>query len=195
MGFKILQALIRGFLHLIFRYRVEGKENIPENRGAIIAMNHRSYWDVVFAGAVMPKKLRYMAKSELFKNWLFGGLIKALGAFPIERGRGDIGAIKTSLEILDNGNLMLIFPEGRRVRNREHIKAKSGVSLIALKAQAPIIPVYISGEYKLWNKITVKIGEPIEFSDYYDKKVDTALLQKLADGVLSSVYALEVKND
>lgn len=195
MGQKIITGILRVFLHLAFRYRVEGKENLPSCGGAIVAFNHRSYWDVIFAGVTSRRPLRYMAKSGLFKNPIFGWFITKLGAFPVQRGKGDIGAIKSALSILKGGNLMLIFPEGRRVLDGSHVKAKSGVALIAIKAQVPVIPVCICGKYGFMRKITVKIGKSISFEEYYDQKVDANTLQELSDGILNNIYALEAKND
>lgn len=192
MGYKILQILLKGFLHISFKCERIGVENIPSDGGAIVALNHRSYWDVVFAGSFLKRPLRYMAKSGLFENPLFGWLITKLGAFPVQRGKGDVGAIKSALKILKGGDVMLIFPEGKRVFGGEHTKAKSGVALISIMARVPVIPVCISGDYKFRHKITVNIGTPIEFSEYYTKKPDGEELQKIADNVLETIYNLEV---
>ena len=97
MGFKIVRVLVRLFLLFAFRIKVTGKENMPVDGGAVVVINHRSNWDVVIAGIASPRQLGFMAKSELFKNKLLGGLITALGAFPVQRGKGDIGAIKAAL--------------------------------------------------------------------------------------------------
>ncbi len=195
MLYKVVSKILKGFLHIVFRVRISGMENIPKDGGAIVAFNHRSYWDVPFAGSMVKRPLRFMAKSGLFKNPIFGGFIKKCGAFPVQRGKGDIGAIKSALKILNEGNLMLIYPEGKRVLNGERVKAKSGVALIAQKAKVPVIPICISGKYTLFNKIYFNVGEPIDFSEYYDEKLDAVKLQELSDDVLNSIYALEVKND
>ena len=193
MGYKILQALMRGFLHIVFGFRAEGLENIPREGGVIVALNHRSYWDVVFAGAIIRRPLRYMAKSGLFKNPVFGRLITKLGAFPIERGKGDIGAIKGALKILKSGNVLLIFPEGRRVLDGSHIKAKPGVAMIATMAKAPVVPICISGKYRIRHKITFSIGKPIDLSNGLEKRPDSAALQEMANDVMDAVYAMEVR--
>ena len=193
MGHKLLQVLLRGFLHLLFRYRLQGLENIPAEGGAIVALNHRSYWDVLFAGSIIRRPLRYMAKSALFKNPLFGWLITTLGAFPVQRGKGDIGAIKSALGILNSGNIMLIFPEGKRVLDGSHIKAKPGVALIATAAKVPVVPICISGKYKLWHKITFKIGEPINLSEGLEKRPDSGKLQEMSDRVMNAIYSMEVR--
>lgn len=194
MGFKIIQALMRVFLRLCFRYRIEGTENIPSEGGAIVALNHRSYWDVVFAGACVDRPLRYMAKSTLFDNPVFGCLITKLGAFPVERGKGDVGAIRSALKILRDGNLMLIFPEGKRVRNGERVKAKSGVALIASMANVPIVPICIDGEYKFFGKIKFKIAPPIDLNAKYGRKLTSAQLQEGADEALNTIYSMEESN-
>ena len=133
-----------------------------------------------------------MAKADLFKNKLFGGLIKKLGAFPIQRGRGDIGArYKGAFSILKNNDAMLIFPEGHRIKNGKRVKAKLGVSMIAVYAKVPVIPLCISGEYKPFHKVTVTFGEPITFEEYYGKKPDNETLQMLADEVMQTIYSFD----
>ncbi len=191
MIYKTVHALLKGFLHIAFSCRCVGAQNIPETGGAIVALNHRSYWDVVFAGSFLKRPLRYMAKSGLFKNPLFGGLITKFGAFPVQRGKGDVGAIKSALKILSAGDVMLIFPEGKRVLDGERVRAKSGVALISIMAKVPVIPICISGEYKFRHRITVNVGKPIEFKEYYSKKPGSQALQEMADGVLDAIYALD----
>ncbi len=192
MGHRIVQALVRGFLRVVFSCKTEGLERVPSEGGAIIALNHRSYWDVVFAGAFVRRPLRYMAKASLFDNPLFARLITSLGAFPIQRGRGDIGAIKSALGILKSGNVMLIFPEGRRVLDGSHIKPKPGVALISSAADVPVVPVCISGRYRFRHRITIRAGEPIYPPKGDAKRPGGQELQKMADNIMDSVYAMEV---
>ena len=170
MLYKFLSGLAKGVTHCIFRVKVVGKENVPKDGGMILAVNHKSNWDPIFAGAYCPRPLRFMAKADLFKNKLFGGLIKKLGAFPIQRGRGDIGAIKGAFSI---------------------VKAKLGVSMIAVYAKVPVIPLCISGEYKPFHKVTVTFGKPITFEEYYGKKPNNETLQTLADEVMQTIYSFD----
>jgi len=189
--YRFARALIKLFLKLIFRVKVVGSENVPESGGAILAINHTSNWDVLVVGTATPRLIRYMAKSEMFKNKLMAKLFRSLGAFPVQRGRGDVGAIKTALTVLNRRHILLMFPEGKRVRNNVRTEAKAGVAMIAVKAQVPIIPVRIVGDYKLFSKVTVIYGDLIEFSDYYDKKVTMNELQQLSNDVLDTIYNLE----
>ncbi len=192
MGHRILQTLVRGFLRIVFSCRVEGSDNMPAEGGVIVALNHRSYWDVVFAGSFVRRPLRYMAKAGLFKNPIFGRLITALGAFPVQRGKGDIGAIKSALGILKSGNVLLIFPEGKRVLDGSREKAKPGVAMIASMAKVPVVPICISGKYKFRHRITFSIGAPIYFPDGA-KRPGGEELQQMADRIMDAVYAMEVK--
>ena len=185
MFYKIVLALVRFAVFFVFRVKTVGKKNVPKNGGVIIAYNHRSYWDPVMAGITNPRKLRFMAKEELFKNKLFGGLIKSLGAFPISRGRGDLGAIKGSLKILGDGEAMLIFPEGRRVRDGSQPKVKPGVAAIAHRAKVPVIPASIAGEYKWMRKITVTYGEPVYLD--FDRKLTAEETQSAADDIMARI--------
>lgn len=190
MLYFFLSGIAKGITHCIFRVKVVGRENVPKDGGMILAVNHKSNLDPVFAGAYCPRKLRFMAKSDLFKNKLFGGLIKKLGAFPIQRGKGDIGAIKGAFSILKNEDAMLIFPEGHRIKNGKRVKAKVGVSMIAIHAQVPVVPLCIGGEYKLFHKVTLTFGKPMTFEEYYGKKPDNEILQTLADDVMQTIYSL-----
>ena len=183
--YKVALVIVRFVMLFIFRLKIEGKENVPKEGGVIIAYNHRSYWDPVVAGTTSGRKLRFMAKEELFKNKFFGGLIKSLGAFPITRGRGDIGAIKGALKILKEGSAMLIFPEGKRVRDGKKVKAKPGVAAIAHRARVPVVPASIKGEYKWMHKITVTYAEPVYLD--FGNKMTAEETQAAADNILEKI--------
>lgn len=179
---------MRFVLFFAFRVRRKGIENVPKEGPVILAFNHTSNLDPVVAGITSPRQLNFMAKSELFKNKLFGGLIKRLGAFPVHRGRGDVGAIKTAFKIFENNGVMLIFPEGGRVKPGQRVKAKPGVALIAQRSGVPVVPVHIIGEYKWMHKISVCYGKPIDFCKYKGRKLTGDEIQELADNVLEEIY-------
>ena len=185
MFYNIALWILRVVLIFVFRTKTVGSENIPKEGGVIVAYNHRSYWDPVVAGLTCPRKLHFMAKEELFKNKFFGGLIKSLGAFPISRGRGDLGAIKGSLKILAEGETLLIFPEGRRVRDGSRPKVKPGAAAIAHRAKVPVIPASIAGDYKWMHKITVTYGEPVYLD--FDRKLTAEETQSAADDIMARV--------
>lgn len=190
MLYNIAVVIVRIILVFVFRIRVRGSENLPKSGGVILAFNHRSNFDPVIAAITSTRKLTFMAKEELFENPVFGSLIKKLGAFPVKRGRSDIGAIKAAMKILNGGNAMLMFPEGHRIKDNKIVKAKPGVALIAQMAKVPVVPVNISGRYAWMHKITVTYGKPIDLSEYYGQKLEQDKIQEIADGILNSVRAL-----
>ena len=189
---NIVRVFVRGFLCLVFRIKVLGEENLPKEGGVIVAVNHRSNWDPVIVGAVTRRRLRFMAKAELFKNKLSNVFFRLIGAFPVERGKGDIGAVKNSLKILSGGEALLIFPEGRRTTDEESGKAKTGAVMIASHADVPIIPVYISGEFKWMRRITVSFGKLIEIKKQDGEKLSREKLQELADTLMQNIRQLKV---
>lgn len=189
MFYRVCKGIVRFVMLFIFRIKTEGKENLPKEGGVIFAVNHKSDFDPVVAAICCPRQLNFMAKSELFKNKFFGALIKKLGAFPVHRDSGDVGAFKAALKILRDDKVMLIFPEGGRVKKGQKRRAKPGVAMIAQKAGVPVLPVLIDGDYKWMNKITVKIGKPISFEEYRSRKLSGDEIQELADNILESIYA------
>ncbi len=190
MLYKIAIIVVKFILFFMVRVRREGIENIPKEGAVMIAYNHRSNLDPIVGAITCPRQLCFMAKAELFTNKLFGGLIKRLGAFPINRGKGDIGAVKTALNIFKSEGAMLIFPEGRRIKDGNRHPVKSGVAAIAKMSGVKVVPAHIKGEYKWMHKITVVYGEPIDFSVYREQKLSQDELQSLADGIMDTIYSL-----
>lgn len=196
MFYNICNNLVKIFMLLFFRIKIYGRENVPLDSGVIIAVNHRSNWDVPAAGISCPRKLTFMAKSELFENPFFGKLISALGAFPVKRGKGDIGAVKAALTILSQKKAMLIFPEGTRNRTGKPLKKiKEGLALFATRAKVPVVPVFIEGNYRWLSKITVTYGRPIYFEEYYGKKLSSEELSRISMEIYKSMWALKDVGD
>lgn len=191
MLYNLAKILVRIAMLFCFRIKIEGKENVPREGAAILAVNHRSYFDPVMSAIACPRSLKFMAKAELFENPIFGGLIKRLGAFPVHRGKGDVGAVKSAFAILKSGGVMLIFPQGKRIKDGSKGKAHSGMAVIAQKMQCPIIPTWISGEYKWMHKITITFGKPISMEEYYGQKLNGQETQLIADNILDTMYSLK----
>lgn len=192
MFYKVLVGIIRVLMRLVFRINVIGKENMPKDGGAIIASNHRSNWDPVVVAITTPRKLTFMAKAELFKNKLIADVLKAIGAFPIKRGSGDVGAIKAAITILKNEDAMLIFPEGTRVTDESKSEAKPGAVMLAIRAKVPVVPVYTSGKYRWFSKVTVTFGKPVYYEEYYGEKLSVEQLQELSNELLATMRSYKV---
>lgn len=162
-----LAAVCWLLFRLLFHWRVSGLENVPQG-GAIIAPNHQSIWDIpLVALALAGRRTYFMAKSELFRNPIFARIIRTLLAFPVRRGAPDRAAIRYAIEILKQGELLTIFPEGTRSKTGELKEAEAGLSLIAARAQVPIVPVGIKGTRQMFSrekflpKVEIHFGEPI----------------------------------
>lgn len=166
--FKCLFGLVKGIYYGLYNLRVEGRENLPDKSGFIIASNHRSYADppliAVTAGCA---KYSFVAKAELFRFPFFGWLIKKLGAFPVVRGKGDMKVISDSVERINQGRNLVIFPEGTRSKDGKVGRGKTGVALIAASSGATVIPAGIvyDGKLRFRSKVTVKFGKPIKHED------------------------------
>lgn len=187
MLYKIMRIIATVLLAPFFWRTVIGKENIPKKGGAILALNHRSNWDVVVAAISCPRPLNFMAKKELFSNRLFGWLISQFGAFPLSRGKGDVKAIKTAIGRLNEGKILQLFPEGTRVRNQSDVKAKAGVAMLAVRTKVPVIPGVIVGEYRPFRRIYVAFGKPVSLEQYYGQKLDGEQLYEISEGIMGRI--------
>lgn len=167
MLYRVFRAMFRILFTVVFRWRVTGLENIPAAGGVIIAPNHTSNIDPPLVGSALRRRITVMAKEELFVSAIFAFIIKRLGAFPIKRGAGDRAAIKTAIKLLEEGNVLMLFPEGTRSKTGSLGKAQPGIAMIAMKSQVPVIPVSISGTYKFFRngtwfpRFSVRFGAPL----------------------------------
>jgi 1-acyl-sn-glycerol-3-phosphate acyltransferase len=175
-----------------WRLRIEGSENIPEKGPAIIASNHRSFADPPLVGVGVKRTVHFLAKKELFSFRPFGWLIRKLNAHPLDRASG-ISALRAAEDILGEGGLVILFPEGRRSSTDELQKPKAGVGMLALRAQVPVIPAYIhnSGHIREFQQLQIKFGPPVD-SKKFDSYEDLARevmrqIQKMKDQVTRKI--------
>ena len=163
---KIYNALAP-FLAKLYRLEVTGIENIPAEGGVIVAANHTAMMDVIILSIAMRgRQVRFMAKKELFSVPLVSSLIRAFGAFPVDRGNADIGSLKKAISLVDGGEMLGIFPQGTRQGGRDPrtTEVKSGVGMIAYRTRACVLPVMIENDgmkTKMFRRNHVIIGKPI----------------------------------
>lgn len=162
--YRVGQAVCRPIMKVFYRYKFINNNSIPHEGAYIIASNHMSFSDPVLLGLGQRRRLFFMAKQELFKNKFFAGLIRALGAFPVERGAGDGKAIKTGEDLIKEGNVMTIFIEGGRTKTGEFMRPRSGCALVAQQMQVPVIPVCITitgnPKYRFAKRV-IHFGDPL----------------------------------
>ena len=174
MLYKLLRFIGKPILYILFWPKIIGKKNTKIKGKAVIISNHISMWDPLFIAVVFSRQIFWMGKVELFKNGIARLFFKLVKAFPVRRGEGDLAAIRHAFRILRENKLFGIFPEGKRVKSGEISKFEPGTSMIALKNDAPVLPLYIKGEYKLFRRMKMIVGEPIRLRDYVGTKTDTA---------------------
>jgi 1-acyl-sn-glycerol-3-phosphate acyltransferase len=166
--YALVRALVSPFLRIWFRMHVSGAEHIPKSGAAIVAPNHKSFWDSFFIAVCTRRHLRFMAKTELIEA-RYGRLLVRLGAFPVRRGRSDADALETARVVLEQGGLLALFPEGTRIRDPEELgHPKRGAGRLALETGAPLIPAAITGTEQLFlgpipkpRRVQVAFAEPI----------------------------------
>jgi 1-acyl-sn-glycerol-3-phosphate acyltransferase len=174
--YKIGQGLLRMLSILLFDLRAFGLENIPKHGGVLIVSNHASYLDPAILGVKVRRPMSFMAKSELFKNKLFGWMIRSVNAFPVRQGEGDLAAVRETIKRLQEGHILVMFPEGGRTETGEIEPLLPGVGLIVRRAgpTVKVVPAAIDGAYEAWSRhrkffrswpIRVKYGPALEISD------------------------------
>ena len=151
----------------LFRPRISGREHIPTVGGFILASNHISYYDPPLVGGWQRRELYFFAKKELFRNRLFGAVIRVANALPVSRGAVDRQALKLAIDVVKAGFGLTMFPEGTRSRTDQFLPPRPGIGIIAARAGCPIVPTYIHGSNKLreclWgrDKMSITYGEPL----------------------------------
>lgn len=194
--FAVLYTLLGPVVRLLFPARVEGLENLPEG-GVLLCPNHTSDVDPLIITAALPvhSRLHFMGKAELFQNPLLNWFFRKLGGFPVQRGGSDITAVKTAIQVLKDGDNLMIFPEGTVIRNGiGHADglpahAKAGIAVIGVRTGATMIPVFVSQGKKLFHRTRVVFGKPYE-PVYTGRRGTSEEMQKIADDILTRAYAL-----
>ena len=151
--YKVIKAIFKYPLKLIFGIRVTGAQNVPEEGGFLLCSNHTSMADVILIAVAMRHQPRFMAKKEALSVPVAGPFLRALGAFPVDRGGADVGAVKKAISIIEDGGVVSIFPQGHRYPKvaARSTPVRHGAGLIAYRAHCAVLPVYIktkSGKVK-----------------------------------------------
>ena len=196
LGYTLSKAVAK----LAFRLRIYGRENLIEDGPAILASNHASYIDPPLVGVSCRKDIHFLARKSLFEKPVFGPLIAQLNTVPVDRDRGDVGAVRAMIKLLKSGKRVLVFPEGTRSSDGNLQPARAGVGLLIAKSLAPVVPVRIFGSYAALPRsggirfvpVTVVIGKPLFFTKQ-DLGIDErAAYQVLSDRVMTAIGALEL---
>ncbi|MFF2193623.1 lysophospholipid acyltransferase family protein [Streptomyces sp. NPDC058157] len=221
MFYHLLKHVLLGpLLRLLFRPRIEGLENIPDEGAAIVAGNHLSFSDHFLMPAILRRRITFLAKAEYFtgpglKGRLTAAFFRSAGQIPVDRSGKDAGqaALREGLGVLAEGELLGIYPEGTRSHDGRLYKGKVGVAAMALGAGVPVVPCAMLGTFEIQppgqtlpkiRRVTIRFGAPLEFSRYAGMEGERAVLRAVTDEIMYAIlnlsgqeyvdrYAAEVK--
>jgi glycerol-3-phosphate dehydrogenase (NAD(P)+) len=165
-----LRALLVPAFVIYLRMQRIGREHLPKSGPLLLASNHRSFLDPFVIGTLVRRPVYYMAKRELFEKRWQAWILNGLGAFPVDRGAGDGAALETARAILARGDVVVVFPEGTRVRRGPLGMPRRGIGRLALEAGVPVAPVAVIGSENVrrgWRirprKVRLRVGRPLSF--------------------------------
>lgn len=190
MLYRVVRGILRPFWLLLFRMRVTGLDKVPTSGPVILCCNHFLWADPISMAVAVPRTVHFMAKEELFHAPVLGPLMGPLGALPVKRGTADRASLKQALAVLEEGGVFGIFPEGTRSRTRQLLRPEPGVVWIAVKAKAPLVPMAIRSDYRLGGPLEVRIGDPVDMSDFYDQKLKAETMEVGASRVQEAIAQL-----
>lgn len=189
--YNFLSPIARGILRIFHPViKVKGLENIPQGP-SVLCVNHSGLldpgWVVVWCR--LDKLPRTMAKKELFRSKFMSRILSKIGAFPVDREGSDISAIKTAFQTLKEGNRLLIFPEGTRIRKGKTSQPHSGAALIASRMHVPLVPIYLSNKRFIFSPVHLIVGEPIDL-EFAGSKPTAQELQDRSDAMMKQIYRM-----
>lgn len=192
--------MTKAAVHLMYGHKIYGLEHFVPGRG-ILAPNHASYLDPPIVGISWPEEVSFLARKTLFSFPLFSSLIRQLNSYPIDGKNLNLQALKQICSLLQQNKKVVVFPEGVRTQQGSIGQVKSGIGMIALRSESPIIPVYIHGTFDIWNrsrrfpkllgKTACVFGKPIDWKKYSDLEKKAAQ-EALAMDVKNSIESLKL---
>ncbi len=198
--YRFLRMLVHGLNRLLFRTTVEGAGQVPASGPVIIAPVHRSFIDFFVASEVTGRKLHYMAKDSLWKNGVLAKILPAVGAFPVHRESADREALRRAQQVLEAGEVLILFPEGERRSGPVVKDLHEGVAFLAARTGATVIPVGIGGSASVMPKgmkvprprhIHLIVGEPIPPPDRTGTgRISRSRIHHLTEALTASVQDL-----
>jgi 1-acyl-sn-glycerol-3-phosphate acyltransferase len=198
----LVKAVLTPIIHLCVRVKVEGRDNVPRRGSVIIACNHRSFLDSIFIPLVVHRRVTFVAKAEYFDDPKTAWFFRGVGQIPIRREGGSASerALASATEVLENGKVFAIYPEGTRTRDGLLHRGHTGIARLAMRCNAPIVPVGMIGSDevqpvdsklpKFGKHVTIRFGPPIDPDRYRGMENDRLALRELTDEVMYEICQL-----
>ena len=187
-------------LKLFNRVEITGLEHLPPEGPVVVVANHISSWDPAILYALIRRRAYFMAKAELFRVPLLGFILRRINAFPVKRDAIDRAALRRAAQILEEGHVLVIFPEGHRSKTGELLPFKQGAALFAHRAKAAVIPVLFETTkraipWPIGKRIRATFGGPLDLAVFMEKKADSALLEQMTDAFRQGILQLKGATD
>lgn len=191
---KIERATIKGILHafykIVFRIEKVNEANLPMEGPVIVCANHLNTWDAIGLVTASKRRIRFIAKEELFHNKFLNWFAHVFDVIPVKRGMRDVEAMKMNLTALKNGEALGLFPEGTRKGLAKGAKVQNGAAYMALKTKVKVVPVGIQGTFKPFTKVKLNYGTPIDFTNYEPKNPEKEDIEKATKEIMDSIIML-----
>jgi 1-acyl-sn-glycerol-3-phosphate acyltransferase len=185
--YRFAKAVVNSIFRPLYRIEGIGLEHIPKEGGVLLCSNHISNFDPIVVGILPKRDVYYMAKEELFKVPVFGKIVSMCNAFPVKRGMSDREALRKGLNVLKDGHILGLFPEGHRSKTGELGKGLAGAGFFALRAEAAVVPCAIIGPYQAFRKLKVVYGKPIDMAELRKTK---ASAEQVTELIMSEIHKL-----
>jgi len=198
----VVKGVLTPILRVCFRVKVEGRENLPAQGPVILASNHRSFLDSIFLPLVLRRRVTFVAKAEYFDDPKTAWFFRGVGQIPIRREGGSASerALASATEVLRDGGVFGIYPEGTRTRDGFLHRGHTGVARLSLRTGTAIVPVGLIGTDevqpvdkrmpRLFRRVTIRFGEPLEPERYGDYEQEHLALRELTDEVMYEIGQL-----
>lgn len=187
---KFITSILTAIVSLVFRVEITGTENIPKTGSCVVCINHISLFDPLVVYKSIERPIIFIGKQELFKIPVVGWFLKSINVIPVKRGSGDIGAVKAALKTLKEGGILGIFPTGTREKKNPNADVKGGASMIALKANAPVIPININATYRIFSKVLITVGKPVDLSEFEGRKLSQEEFVAASEKIYKNIKSL-----
>lgn len=189
--YSFARAVVKSIFKPWYRIQVLGLENFPKEGGVLICTNHIHNFDPPVVGITAPRVVHFMAKEELFIVPVLGKIVRMCNAFPVKRGMSDREALRKGLNLLKEGHVLGLFPEGTRSKTGELGKGLAGAGFFATRSNASVIPCAIIGPYKSLHQLKVVYGVPIEMEELRKSK---ASAEQVTELIMSEIHKLMKKH-
>lgn len=187
---ETVRHILKFLYRVVYRVKVQGSDNIPNEGSFILCGNHVSFIKVPVIVLFTKRKVNFIAKAELFKNPILAWLGGLFDVIPVKRGKQDVDSMKKSLKVLNSGEVLGLFPEGTTHGLQKKVKVKNGASYMALRTGKPVVPVGIKVTKGPFPKIILNYGKPLDYSKYKSKIPEKEILEKTTVEIMDNIIRL-----